>query len=237
MALPRSTKFLAVGFAASGIVHLVKPEFYVPLMPSWVPAHREVILGSGVAELACAAGLAVPATRRAAGWASALLLARRLPGQHQDGRRPRRRTTPAQGRVVRPAPDAAPDDQGRSARRARLTVPLHRTAQAASVLRRGPQVGRTLAVGHDAPHGRRPGGSVGVEEQRGVRSPSADHRTTSRCSWRARRRAGCAARSPGWGRAVGEDVDGRRSGGRRGRRPPPAPSRSAGAVSGGWRGR
>src|SRR4051795_9433346 len=80
MALPRSVKLLAVGFAASGTVHLVKPEVYLPLMPSWVPAHREVILGSGVAELACAAGLAVPATRRAAGWASVLLLLGVYPG-------------------------------------------------------------------------------------------------------------------------------------------------------------
>jgi uncharacterized membrane protein len=80
MALPRSVKFLALGFAASGTVHLVKPEVYLPLMPSWVPAHREVILASGVAEIACAAGLAVPATRRAAGWASVLLLLGVYPG-------------------------------------------------------------------------------------------------------------------------------------------------------------
>ncbi|WP_028645827.1 DoxX family protein [Nocardioides sp. URHA0020] len=80
MALPRSVKFLAVGFAVSGTVHLAKPEVYLPLMPSWVPAHREVILASGVAEIACAAGLAVPTTRRAAGWASVLLLLGVYPG-------------------------------------------------------------------------------------------------------------------------------------------------------------
>jgi uncharacterized membrane protein len=80
MSLSRSTKFLAAGFVASGVVHLVKPEVYLPLMPKWVPAHREVILGSGVAELACAAGLALPATRRAAGWASVLLLLGVYPG-------------------------------------------------------------------------------------------------------------------------------------------------------------
>jgi uncharacterized membrane protein len=80
MSLSRSTTFLALGFAASGVVHLAKPGFYLRLMPSWVPAHREVILGSGVAELACAAGLALPATRRAAGWASALLLVGVYPG-------------------------------------------------------------------------------------------------------------------------------------------------------------
>ena len=74
MTLTRSTKVLAGGFLASGVVHLVKPEFYEPIMPSWVPRHRDVILGSGVAEIALAAGLLVPATRRLAGWGSVGLL-------------------------------------------------------------------------------------------------------------------------------------------------------------------
>lgn len=78
--MTRSLRLLVLLFTASGVVHLVKPEVYEPLMPSWVPAHREVILGSGVAELACAAGLALPATRRPAGWASALLLVGVFPG-------------------------------------------------------------------------------------------------------------------------------------------------------------
>ena len=73
--LTRDIKVLAAVFATSGTIHLVKPEVYQPLMPRWVPAHREVILGSGVAELACAAGLLHPRTRRTAGWASAALLA------------------------------------------------------------------------------------------------------------------------------------------------------------------
>lgn len=80
MSLPRSTKVLALGFAVSGVIHLVKPDAYEPLMPAWVPAHREVIIGSGLAELVCAAGLALPATRRAAGLASALLLVGVYPG-------------------------------------------------------------------------------------------------------------------------------------------------------------
>ena len=74
MTLTPGTRFLAGIFAVSGVVHLARPSVYEPLMPSWVPAHREVIIGSGVVELACAAGLLVPATRPAAGWASAALL-------------------------------------------------------------------------------------------------------------------------------------------------------------------
>ena len=80
MPLPRNAKFLVAGFAASGVVHLVKPEVFLPLMPSWVPAHREVVLGSGVAELALAAGLVAAPTRRVAGWASVALLLGVWPG-------------------------------------------------------------------------------------------------------------------------------------------------------------
>jgi uncharacterized membrane protein len=78
--LPRDVALLAGIFTVSGTVHLVKPDVFRPLMPSWVPAHREVIVGSGVAELVCAAGLALPATRRPAGLASAALLAAVFPG-------------------------------------------------------------------------------------------------------------------------------------------------------------
>jgi uncharacterized membrane protein len=68
--LTRDIKFLSAIFVTSGIVHLVRPETYEPIMPKVVPAHRQVILASGVLELLCAAGLLHPATRRLAGWVS-----------------------------------------------------------------------------------------------------------------------------------------------------------------------
>ena len=68
--LTRDIKVLSAIFVTSGIVHLVRPETYEPIMPQVVPAHREIILASGVLELVCAAGLLHPATRRIAGWAS-----------------------------------------------------------------------------------------------------------------------------------------------------------------------
>lgn len=80
MALPASAKLLVAIFLGSGAVHLIRPEVYEPLMPSFVPAHREVIVASGVAELACAAGMVLPSTRRAASWASAALLIGVWPG-------------------------------------------------------------------------------------------------------------------------------------------------------------
>lgn len=74
--LPRDVGALAGIFAVSGVIHLARPEVYEPLMPRFVPAHREVIYASGVLELLCAAGLLRSGSRPAAGWASlALLLA------------------------------------------------------------------------------------------------------------------------------------------------------------------
>ena len=40
--LSRDAKIVVGAFLVSGAVHLVKPEVYEPLMPSWLPAHREV---------------------------------------------------------------------------------------------------------------------------------------------------------------------------------------------------
>ncbi len=70
----RDARALAVILGGSGVLHLVRPQTFEPMVPAFVPAHREVVLGSGVAELVCAAGLLHPRTRRLAGWASAALL-------------------------------------------------------------------------------------------------------------------------------------------------------------------
>jgi uncharacterized membrane protein len=72
--LNKDAKVLAAIFVTSGVVHLVRPETYEPIMPKFIPAHREVVLASGVIELLCAAGLLHPATRRLAGWASVAVL-------------------------------------------------------------------------------------------------------------------------------------------------------------------
>lgn len=74
MPLSPTAKIVVGAFTVSGVVHLVRPQTFKPAMPNWVPAHREVIIGSGVAELACAAGLVVPQARKAAAYASAALL-------------------------------------------------------------------------------------------------------------------------------------------------------------------
>ena len=68
--------FIALIFGTSGVLHLLKPGPFMAIMPPWLPAHRELVLISGVCEILGAIGVLVPATRVAAGWGLiALLLA------------------------------------------------------------------------------------------------------------------------------------------------------------------
>jgi uncharacterized membrane protein len=65
-------------FVAAGILHFVKPKMYVSIMPSWLPAHRELVYASGVAEIAGGAGLLAPSPlvrRWSSWWLVATLLA------------------------------------------------------------------------------------------------------------------------------------------------------------------
>ena len=81
--LGRGARVVATAFLVSGVVHLVRPRVFEPAVPRVLPRPRGLVLASGVAELACAAGLAVPATRRVAGAASAALLAAVFPANVQ----------------------------------------------------------------------------------------------------------------------------------------------------------
>lgn len=83
-ALTKDIAGLAALFATSGTTHLVRPQVFEPMIPAPLRAHRRMlVLVSGVAEIACAAGLVHPLTRRAAGLASAVLLVGVLPGNVQ----------------------------------------------------------------------------------------------------------------------------------------------------------
>jgi uncharacterized membrane protein len=55
-------------FVLNGLMHLAAPRTYLPMMPPYLPRHRELVYASGVAELVGGAGLMSPATRRIAGW-------------------------------------------------------------------------------------------------------------------------------------------------------------------------
>jgi len=64
----------------AGVVHLVRPDVFTGLVPRWLGAPEPWVYGSGAAELACAAGLVVPRSRRLAGWATAALFVVVFPG-------------------------------------------------------------------------------------------------------------------------------------------------------------
>ena len=79
----RSTTGLAVLFGVLGSLHFVKPEPFEQIVPKALPREKELVYASGVAELACAAGLLHPRTRRAAGLVSAALLVAVFPANVQ----------------------------------------------------------------------------------------------------------------------------------------------------------
>lgn len=65
---------MAAFYVFAGVMHFVRPEFYLPMMPTWLPAHRELILLSGAAEILLGLLLLPEATRRLAAWGVVLLL-------------------------------------------------------------------------------------------------------------------------------------------------------------------
>ena len=59
---------LAAFFVAGGVNHFLKADFYLSMMPPWVPAHVLLVQVSGVFEVLGGIGVLVPATRSLAGW-------------------------------------------------------------------------------------------------------------------------------------------------------------------------
>jgi uncharacterized membrane protein len=63
-------------FTAAGLLHFLRPRMYEQIVPDYLPAHRELVLVSGGAEIAGALAVMPPRTRRLGGyWLSALLVA------------------------------------------------------------------------------------------------------------------------------------------------------------------
>ncbi|HET7234562.1 MAG TPA: hypothetical protein VFJ16_31410 [Longimicrobium sp.] len=78
-----SRALLAAGFVFAGVMHFVITARYMRIMPPWLPWHRELVLLSGVFEIAGGIGLLVPRVRRAAGAGLVLLLIAVLPANVQ----------------------------------------------------------------------------------------------------------------------------------------------------------
>lgn len=74
----RVAKSLALGFVflwffVGGIAHVAFTDLEMKIVPPWLPAHRLIVLTSGVFELLGAVGLLFSRTRGAAGWGLILL--------------------------------------------------------------------------------------------------------------------------------------------------------------------
>ncbi len=70
---------MGVGYAGAGLLHWLATPTYANIMPSYLPAHRALVLVSGAAEMVGGLGLLVPESatgqpRRAAAWGLVLLL-------------------------------------------------------------------------------------------------------------------------------------------------------------------
>lgn len=63
---------MAAFYLAAGLLHLRSPEAFLPIVPGWVPAPRETIILTGIAEILGAIGLMIRPVRRAAGIGLAL---------------------------------------------------------------------------------------------------------------------------------------------------------------------
>jgi uncharacterized membrane protein len=64
----RSRTALAAVFAGAGTLHFLRPAMYEAIMPDALPAHRELVYASGVAEIAGGLGVLPASTRRRAAW-------------------------------------------------------------------------------------------------------------------------------------------------------------------------
>jgi len=53
---------------AAGINHFANPDFYLKIVPSFLPMPSLLVYGSGVAEVVGGLGTMHPRTRRVAGW-------------------------------------------------------------------------------------------------------------------------------------------------------------------------
>lgn len=82
----RTAGALAVLLGGAGVTHFLRPRGYDRIVPAGLPPRTTTLL-SGVAELGIAAGLLVPATRRASGIAAAALFLAVFPANVTMARR------------------------------------------------------------------------------------------------------------------------------------------------------
>jgi uncharacterized membrane protein len=66
-------------YIVAGVGHFVATRIYTSIMPDYLPAHRELVLLSGAAEIVGGIGVLVPQTQKAAAWGLVGLLIAVMP--------------------------------------------------------------------------------------------------------------------------------------------------------------
>lgn len=61
-------------YVLAGVMHFVRPDLYLQIMPPYLPAHLLLVLLSGVAEIVLGILVLVPRTRTVAAWGIIALL-------------------------------------------------------------------------------------------------------------------------------------------------------------------
>ena len=84
-----SKYIMAIFMVGAGTMHFVKPDFYLKIMPPYLPLHLELVYWSGFFEVALGVLLLVPRFSRLAAWGIFALLIAVFPAnvylyQHQD---------------------------------------------------------------------------------------------------------------------------------------------------------
>jgi uncharacterized membrane protein len=80
---------LAVFMIGAGTMHFVNPDFYIKIMPSYLPLHRELVYLSGVCEIVLGVLILIPRYSTLAAWGMIALLIAVFPAnihvyQNQD---------------------------------------------------------------------------------------------------------------------------------------------------------
>lgn len=65
---------MAVFYVFAGVNHFRDPDFYLNIMPPYLPWHRELVSISGVAEIIIGVALLIPPLSRLAAWGAIALL-------------------------------------------------------------------------------------------------------------------------------------------------------------------
>jgi len=61
-------------YVVAGVMHFYRPDYYMPMMPPYIPLHAAMVFLSGVAEVVLGVAILIPSTRKLAAWGLIALL-------------------------------------------------------------------------------------------------------------------------------------------------------------------